>query len=162
MFRSILTCSTLAVLMTASLSAPAQAGGCSGGGGGHYTPRPIYRPVVRPVVTPKVIVKKPAPPAPPKQLPAPPLPQVVSGSRLYLDGKNFGGGEGSVMMKVGPLTMNVEVLSWNAAAVEVQMPKMALDLALPAKLKILRADGSLVVVKEVQLTPEAPRLALGL
>ncbi|TWT76154.1 hypothetical protein Pla123a_29430 [Posidoniimonas polymericola] len=160
--------STLAALLLAALSssaATAHAGGCSGGGGRPIVyPRPIYHPVVRervvvkPVVHERVVAAKPAPqqPAPP----AAPLPTVVSGSRLILDGMPFGRNQGSVEMKVGPLTMPVKVDNWNAQVVRIRMPEMDLDLALPAKLTVRRADGSLVTEKQVQLIPATPRLAL--
>lgn len=159
MFRTTLTAALFVTLAAAANSA--QAGGCNGGG--RYRPlpvrpvvtRPVVHPVVvhRPVVTKKVVQPKPAPPAPR-------LPQVVSGSQLFLEGQNFGGAEGKVVMKVGPLTVPVTVLEWNAVAVVVQMPEMALDLALPAKLTVLRANGSLVTTKSIELTPDVPRLAL--
>lgn len=162
MYRSTLAALLLAALSTSATTA--QAGGCSGRGGGRpiVQPRPIYRPIVheRVVVKPVVQERVAAPQPAPAPRPAP-LANIMSGSRLVLDGKNFGRNQGSVEMKVGPLTMPVTINNWNAAVVRIHLPEMELDLALPAKLTVRRADGSLVTEKQIQLIPSTPRLALG-
>jgi hypothetical protein len=58
---------------------------------------------------------------------SPTLPRVAIGSTLELDGESLGTEQGSVRMRMGTLTLPVEVLEWSADTVKIQLPKMELS-----------------------------------
>jgi hypothetical protein len=91
----------------------------------------------------------------------PTLPKVAIGSTLVLDGKSLGTEQGNVRLRMGTLTLPVEVIEWSAESVKIQLPKMELSRSVKASLEVLRADGSLASSSAIDLSPAATRLALG-
>jgi hypothetical protein len=91
----------------------------------------------------------------------PTLPKVAIGSTLVLDGKSLGTEQGNVRLRMGTLTLPVEVLEWSADSVKIQLPKMELSRSVKASLEVVRADGSLASSSAIELSPSATRLALG-
>jgi hypothetical protein len=91
----------------------------------------------------------------------PALPRVAIGSTLMLDGKLLGDEKGIVRLRMGGLSLPVEVIEWTTNSVKIELPKMELGRPMKASLEVLRADGSLASKSEIELTPAETRLALG-
>jgi hypothetical protein len=91
----------------------------------------------------------------------PTLPRVAVGSTLMLDGESLGDEKGIVRLRMGALTLPVEVVEWTASSVKIQLSTMELGRPVKASLEVLRADGSLASKSEIELTPATTRLALG-
>jgi hypothetical protein len=91
----------------------------------------------------------------------PTLPRVAIGSTLMLDGESLGDEKGIVRLRMGALTMPVEVIEWTPSSVKIELSKMELGRPVKASLEVLRADGSLASKSEIELTPATTRLALG-
>ena len=89
------------------------------------------------------------------------LPSIAVGSVMKFSGESLGNEKGTVRLLIGELALPVEVTEWNAAAVQIQLPKMDLAASMKAELEVLRADGSLVSKYQIKLTPADSRLALG-
>jgi hypothetical protein len=89
------------------------------------------------------------------------LPRVAIGSTLMLDGDSLGEEKGTVRLRIGTMSLPVDVVEWTVAAVKIELPKMELDRPVKAILEVLRADGGLASKSEIELTPAATRLALG-
>jgi hypothetical protein len=87
--------------------------------------------------------------------PQPPVPterpQVPVGSRLTLNGKDFGQQQGNIWIEIGQIRLNANIISWTADEAVVEMPK--LDLASPtaAELIVAQEDGVVVDRTAIEL-----------
>lgn len=90
---------------------------------------------------------------------APPArPDVPVGQPLELRGEGFGPQTGRVVLSVGGVKLNLEVLGWSELGVAVQMPKLAISEPTNVQLQVLRADGQ--PAKPLSLTAVLPDVAL--
>jgi hypothetical protein len=91
----------------------------------------------------------------------PTLPQVAIGSTLALDGESHGAEKGIVRLRVSGLALPVDVVEWTEKSLKIQLPKMDLSNPVKAELEVVRADGGMASKSGIELTPAAPRVALG-
>jgi hypothetical protein len=91
----------------------------------------------------------------------PSLPSVAVGSTLVLDGQVFGESQGIARLRVGGLSLPIEVLEWTNSSAKIRLPEVELTGAMKAEIEVLRADGSMASKSAVELTPANSRLALG-
>jgi hypothetical protein len=89
----------------------------------------------------------------------PALPNVTVGSTLMLDGQVFGDEQGTARLRVGGLSLPIEVLEWTSSTAKVRLPQVELTSAMGAEIEVLRADGSLASKSGINLTPADARLA---
>ncbi|MCO6045191.1 hypothetical protein NG895_14865 [Aeoliella sp. ICT_H6.2] len=89
------------------------------------------------------------------------LPSFAVGSRLTLDGQEFGGKPGQVLMVLGPMELPIAVADWTPSEVTIQLPELPLKQAADARIVILNSEGKLINQSELKLTPKANRLAMG-
>jgi hypothetical protein len=91
----------------------------------------------------------------------PSLPSVAVGSTLVLDGQVFGETQGSARLRVGGLSLPIEVLEWTNSSAKIRLPEVELTGAVKAEIEVLRSDGSMASKSAVELTAANSRLALG-
>ena len=91
----------------------------------------------------------------------PALPSVTVGSTLMLDGQVFGDEQGVARLRIGGLSLPVEVIEWTSSSAKIRLPQVELTAPLKAEIEVLRADGSVASKTAIELTPAASRLALG-
>lgn len=89
------------------------------------------------------------------------LPTFTTGSQLVLDGQEFGGVPGQVMLVLGPMELPVGIANWTPSEVSVQLPELPLTKATDARLVVLNSQGNVVTQSELRLAPKASRLAMG-
>jgi hypothetical protein len=79
-----------------------------------------------------------------------PLPSILIGSIMTINGQPLGDGRGSVRLIVNGSPVTLEIVEWSASEAKVRIPA---DLPAGAKvqIEILRADGSVVAKDAVQL-----------
>ena len=91
----------------------------------------------------------------------PSLPSVAVGSTLVLDGQVFGEVQGIARLRVGGLSLPIEVLEWTNSSAKIRLPEVELTGAMKAEIEVLRSDGSVASKSAIELTPAADRLARG-
>ncbi len=91
----------------------------------------------------------------------PSLPNVAVGSTLVLDGQLFGETQGVARLRVGGLSLPIEVLEWTNSSAKIRLPEVELTGAMKAEIEVLRADGSVASKSAIELTPANSRLAQG-
>jgi hypothetical protein len=91
---------------------------------------------------------------------APALPRVAIGSTLSLDGQSLGNERGIVRLRIGGLSLPVNVIEWSASSVKIELPQVELSRPVKADLDVMRADGSVASNSAIELTPATTRLAL--
>jgi hypothetical protein len=79
-----------------------------------------------------------------------PLPSIVIGSVMTINGQPLGDGRGTVRLIVNGSPVALEILEWTATAAKVRVPA-DLPAGLQVQIEILRADGSVVAKDAVQL-----------
>ncbi len=89
------------------------------------------------------------------------LPTFTTGSKLVLDGQQFGGTPGQVQLVVGPMTLPVAIANWTPSELTIQLPELPLTKASDARVVILDGAGKLVTQSEIRLAPTSSRLAMG-
>lgn len=89
------------------------------------------------------------------------LPSFAIGSQLTLDGQEFGGKPGRVLMVLGPMELPVAVADWTPSEVTIQLPELPLTKSSEARIVILNSEGKLINQSELKLTPKNSRLAMG-
>jgi hypothetical protein len=89
---------------------------------------------------------------------AAPLPNIASGSTLKIGGQSLGE-NGSVRLKVGGLSLPVEVIEWSAESATVRLPSLDVTASTKAELEVVRADGTLAAKNGLNLTPTAAQPA---
>lgn len=87
-------------------------------------------------------------------------PTFTAGSKLVLDGQQFGGTPGQVQLVVGPMTLPVAIANWTPSELTIQLPELPLTKAADARVVILDATGKLITQSEINLAPAASRLAM--
>jgi hypothetical protein len=91
----------------------------------------------------------------------PALPSVAVGSTLVLDGQVFGETAGVARLRIGGLSLPIEVLEWTNTSAKIRLPEVDLASPMKAEIEVLRADGSVASTTAVELKPTADRLARG-
>jgi hypothetical protein len=91
----------------------------------------------------------------------PALPSVAVGSTLVLDGQVFGEAAGVARLRVGGLSLPIEVLEWTNTSAKIRLPEVDLTSPMKAEIEVLRADGSVASTTAVELKAAADRLARG-
>jgi hypothetical protein len=91
----------------------------------------------------------------------PALPSVAVGSTLVLDGQVFGETAGVARLRVGGLSLPIEVLEWTNNSVKIRLPEVDLTSPMKAEIGVLRADGSAASTTAIELKSAADRLASG-
>jgi nucleoid-associated protein YgaU len=90
-------------------------------------------------------------PAPPNAGPSDrPLPSILIGSIMTINGQPLGENRGTVRLIVNGSPVALEIVEWSANGAKVRIPA-DLPAGLQAQIEILRADGSLVAKDAVQL-----------
>jgi hypothetical protein len=79
-----------------------------------------------------------------------PLPSIVIGSIMTINGQPLGDGRGTVRLIVNGSPVALEIVEWSATAAKVRVPA-DLPAGAKAQIEILRADGSVVAKDAVQL-----------
>ena len=79
-----------------------------------------------------------------------PLPSIVIGSIMTINGQPLGDGRGTVRLLVNGSPVALEIVEWSATAAKVRIPA-DLPPGTQAQIEILRADGSVVAKDAVQL-----------
>ena len=79
-----------------------------------------------------------------------PLPSIVIGSIMTINGQPLGDGRGTVRLIVNGSPVALEIVEWSATAAKVRIPA-ELPAGTQAQIEILRADGSVVAKDAVQL-----------
>ena len=78
------------------------------------------------------------------------LPQVPVGATLELVGQELGAEMGEVHLNIGPISLEAEVLQWNEIVV-VTLPNFALAQPTLAQLVIVRANGEIDTIVDIEL-----------
>ncbi len=86
-----------------------------------------------------------------------PLPSILIGSIMAINGQPLGDNRGTVRLIVNGSPVVLEIVEWSTNAAKVRIPS-DLPAGTPAQIEILRADGSVVAKDAVQLAA-APKLA---
>jgi len=86
-----------------------------------------------------------------------PLPSIVIGSIMAINGQPLGENRGTVRLIVNGSPVALEIIEWSANAAKVRVPA-DLPAGAQAQIEILRADGSVVAKDAVQLAA-GPKLA---
>ncbi len=90
---------------------------------------------------------------------APPASRDVTvGLPLELQGEGFGPQTGQVLLTVGGVKLNMEILGWNELGIAVRMPKLALAQSTKVQLQVMRADGQ--PAKPLALTAVLPDVSV--
>jgi hypothetical protein len=86
-----------------------------------------------------------------------PIPSILIGSIMAINGQPLGDNRGTVRLVVNGSPIALEIVEWSASAAKVRVPN---DLAagIQAQIEILRADGSVVAKDAVQLVA-GPKVA---
>jgi hypothetical protein len=79
-----------------------------------------------------------------------PLPSIVIGSIMTINGQPLGDGRGTVRLIVNGSPVALEIVEWTAMAAKVRVPA-DLPAGLQVQIEILRADGGVVTKDAVQL-----------
>lgn len=79
-----------------------------------------------------------------------PLPSIVIGSLMTINGQQLGDNRGTVRLMVNGSPVPLEIVEWSAASAKVRIPG-ALPPGIQAQIEIMRADGSVVAKDAVQL-----------
>lgn len=122
----------------------------------HYTPKRScsdnYRPVAPHIETPYS--------AQPDHIiaPEPPAlrPQIESGQRVTIDGRGFGLSPGSVILRVGQLTLPAQLAGWNNTQTVAVLPQLPIRTATPATVAVHAVDGTVVAKLDIELLPANP------
>ena len=85
-------------------------------------------------------------------MPVAALPQIMPGTQVTVSADNLGETAGQAAIRVNELTLPVEVVSWTAESVTLQIPTMSLSRTTPAQLAVIRADGTLARTLDVELS----------
>jgi hypothetical protein len=91
----------------------------------------------------------------------PALPSIAVGSTLVLDGQVFGETTGVARLRIGGLSLPIEVLEWTNTSAKIRLPEVDLTSPMKAEIEVLRADGSVASTTAVELKASADRLARG-
>jgi hypothetical protein len=86
-----------------------------------------------------------------------PLPSIMIGSIMAINGQPLGESRGTVRLIVNGAPVALEIVEWSANAAKVRVPA-DLPAGTQAQIEILRADGSVVAKDAVQLAA-GPKLA---
>lgn len=79
-----------------------------------------------------------------------PLPSIVIGSIMTINGQPLGDARGTVRLMVNGSPVALEIVEWSATSAKVRIPA-DLPVGLQVQIEILRADGSVVAKDAVQL-----------
>ena len=87
-----------------------------------------------------------------------PLPSILIGSIMTINGQPLGDNRGTVRLIVNGSPVALEIVEWSANAAKVRIPA-DLPAGIQVQIEILRADGSVVAKDAVQLAagPEGGR-----
>ena len=87
------------------------------------------------------------------------LPKFSVGSTLLVDGLEFGEEKGVARLRVGGLSLPIDVVEWSNESTKIRLPELEVTSPTKADIEILRADGSLASTSAVELAPAETRLA---
>jgi hypothetical protein len=79
-----------------------------------------------------------------------PLPSILIGSLMTINGQQLGDNRGTVRLTVNGSPVPLEIVEWSANSAKVRIPA-DLPPGIQAQIEILRADGSVVAKDPVQL-----------
>ncbi len=68
--------------------------------------------------------------------------QPESGGEILLAGEGFGPEPGKVLISMGGIEMDAEILGWYDLGVKLKLPELPLAVETPAELVVLRGDGA--------------------
>lgn len=107
---------------------------------------------VQPVCRIRCVEPEPAPPVYPEQ----PLPEIQTGQEVTIDGAGFGFQPGRVIVQIGGLQLQAQVLDWSNEQVRAAMPNLPLTSATDVTVVVLGADGQVANELTAQLIPALP------
>jgi hypothetical protein len=85
--------------------------------------------------------------------------KVAPGSMLMLNGQSLGDKPGIARLRIGAVTLKIEIARWTGSSVQIRMPQLELAGPTMADIEILRADGSPATKSAIELVA-ATELAL--
>ena len=80
-----------------------------------------------------------------------PRPKVTVGSTLLVDGQTFGEKPGVARLRVGGLSLPIEVVEWTTTSVKIHLPTVELTSATKADIEVVRADGTVASKTGIEL-----------
>jgi hypothetical protein len=81
---------------------------------------------------------------------------VVAGKEIVVAGEGFGPEPGKVLVKLGGLEMEAEILGWYDLGVRLNVPNLPLAAETPADLIVVRGDGA--AANPIRITVNPPAL----
>jgi hypothetical protein len=78
---------------------------------------------------------------------------VVAGKEVVLAGEGLGPEPGKVLVQIGGLQMEAEILGWYDLGVRINVPKIPLSNEATAELIVVRGDGAATNPVQVKVTP---------
>ncbi len=99
---------------------------------------------------------KPLPPAgrqPQPEAESGPLPRVMGGQEVAIDGEGFGNQTGSVRIKIGQMILIAQTVSWSDTTVDAIIPQLPLVETTEAMIAVINSEKQVVQQLAVLLAP---------